>query len=1462
MRLASIRGTIGQSRQSTAEKSDARRVPEPVSTNRLGETMRRVGPYPVFVMLCVCVLAWWAAASAVLATEIPVAETDPGQAVAHQSTTEEQNTSGPVEIFGEYTPYDFSAWETDGLDGPDAVSVGPLANLPVVSEGLETMIAQARADQPIRVLVFLRHLPQDRISSQVNARYAGQRAAIEAEIDRVLAQASARRDPSMTADKENYGQLVRTLPQEREALRGFNEQMETIGLSVKTDLSAELSAELAPFFARVRSEIERLGGEFEFSAIAGSLVVGRVPAARIAELGRHPDVLRISEDRLEHEHLDIMDDATEVSSSGGLWDSGADGGAYDPAVIDTGLDRTHPAMAGSASPLRNNFWTWYLVAGAADPTFNDYAGEDDLQGHGTHVAGIVGSYGSTGYSAHLGMAYGVEKLVTLKAGWRNTFGDGKMYWSDRHNIVDRALYHNENLYPVSTFNDDVDGLNLSFGGSTTDDDTDDSRFWDSVISSYSDLPMTISAGNSGPSNANFNNPAITYNAITVANVWDHGTADRVDDTIASSSSVGPTASGRRKPDIAAPGSSIMAPRNTWEGTNADFISKSGTSMSSPSVLGVAMDLMDAGVWDELEIKALLINTAQKNEPGIDIESDSDGWDDQIGWGYMNAWAAHYHRNDVVTSSVTPRGTAGDYRLFKGVMRDEGAGGEGRDRVTMAWNRHATYNPAAPPSTYYSLANLNLRLYRETDNFFYDIDSTVSDNVHQVRIGSGAGSTDVVVKAYSWSTSFAHGGATENFALATEEGFTEVTIPSAFSGLAQKPSSVEPGETFDLEVWVRNNDEIASHNNTLDLNLPAGWTLVSGSEIQNLGSAAGGGGYSAHGAWTIQVAPAQPIGLDHVITPQTHDSYGTPWGTINWGTSVNVQWDTTAPTPNPMTFSTPPHATGQSSVEMWATTASDLHEPIDYYLYFGSSPTGGSGGTNSGWQPGRQYIDGGLGTNHEYCYRPYARDSAVAQNQTSMPSTSCAYTLIQTALAPVMTPISTSAIDASPVGTFANLGSGSSGVMTQNLTHGTSSGWVQSTAAWGSTGLSTNTEYVFRTRSRNGDAVESTYGPVDSAYTLIETALAPSMTPVSTTAINVSPAGTFTNLAGASSGVMTQNLTLGTSTGWVQTTAAWGSAGLSANSEYVFRTRSRNGDGVESTYGPTASSYTLIEAPPAPSMSPTSTSSIGVQLPGSYSNLGAGSSGLRIDNLTNGANSGWIQGPVNWASAGLGANTEYSFAGRSRNGDGVENPLGPTASAYSLIEAPAAPMATATSATTIDALSQGSYSNIAAGVSGLRVDNLTQGTQSGWVQGPVSWTSSGLTPNTEYTFAGRSRNGGGVENPPGPTTSARTHAAEPAPTGFATRTHASLTARWLANGNPAGTEYWVENLTTGADSGWTTNTEWVDTSTGPEMTYTYQGKARNADLVETAIVHLGDVESPFWGDGFESGDTAAWSDTAP
>jgi len=166
------------------------------------------------------------------------------------------------------------------------------------------------------------------------------------------------------------------------------------------------------------------------------------------------------------------------------------------------------------------------------------------------------------------------------------------------------------------------------------------------------------------------------------------------------------------------------------------------------------------------------------------------------------------------------------------------------------------------------------------------------------------------------------------------------------------------------------------------------------------------------------------------------------------------------------------------------------------------------------------------------------------------------------------------------------------------------------------------------------------------------------------------------------------------------------------------------------------------------------------------------------------------------------------------------------------------------------------------VAGLRVDNLTNGTDSGWVQGAVNWTSLGLNPNTQYSFATRTRNGDGIENPIGPGAAVYTLAMLPTAAPFGGTTQQSVLVRWDANGNPPGTEYLVDNITLGTSSGWITALEWLDTSTGPNSTYSYLVRARNGDGVETGTTFVGTVETGFFGDGFESADTTAWSSTTP
>ncbi|WP_158279859.1 Ig-like domain-containing protein [Coraliomargarita sinensis] len=104
-------------------------------------------------------------------------------------------------------------------------------------------------------------------------------------------------------------------------------------------------------------------------------------------------------------------------------------------------------------------------------------------------------------------------------------------------------------------------------------------------------------------------------------------------------------------------------------------------------------------------------------------------------------------------------------------------------------------------------------------------------------------------------------------------------------------------------------------------------------------------------------------------------FGSNYQSVIQGTVAMVP-DTSAPTPDPMTFAVAPTPISSSSITMTATTAFDLNG-VEYYF----TCTAG-GGNDSGWQDSNVYTDSGLTPGVEYSYTVKARDKQPAGNATA------------------------------------------------------------------------------------------------------------------------------------------------------------------------------------------------------------------------------------------------------------------------------------------------------------------------------------------------------------------------------------------------------------------------------------------------------------------------------------------------
>ena len=180
----------------------------------------------------------------------------------------------------------------------------------------------------------------------------------------------------------------------------------------------------------------------------------------------------------------------------------------------------------------------------------------------------------------------------------------------------------------------ADVVNVSIGYNTFDEGQDsytvedldgDTGLTTRAVDRAARLGVTVvvSAGNSGcaaPDSCWYrvNTPADADSAIAVG-------AIRPDSSLAAFSSRGPTADGRRKPDVVVQGTGVPA---AWD--DGRYAQVGGTSFASPQVAGIVAQMLQVNpTLRPTEVRALLRRTA----------SQADAPDNEMGWGIVDAEGA-------------------------------------------------------------------------------------------------------------------------------------------------------------------------------------------------------------------------------------------------------------------------------------------------------------------------------------------------------------------------------------------------------------------------------------------------------------------------------------------------------------------------------------------------------------------------------------------------------------------------------------------------------------------------------------------------------------------------------------------------------------------------------------------------------------------------------------------------------
>lgn len=370
--------------------------------------------------------------------------------------------------------------------------------------------------------------------------------------------------------------------------------------------------------AKHEARVQRMGAHLNARLGLVNGMALTIPVSALPALAADPEVVSI---HLDHAIKGMDSTTNAVVNVSSAWNAGYDGSGIGVAIIDSGINDTHPDLWDTK--LTHSRVVYHQdFTGTA--TTNSSGAQYDLYGHGTHVAGIVGGNGYLSDGNYSGVAPAVN-LVDLRALDEN--GNGT------DSSVIAAIQ--EAISLQNTYNIQV--INLSLGRGIAESYTQD-PLCQAVESAWqSGLVVVVAAGNYGRLSVDGSDGYGTVTApgndpfvITVGAMNSNGSTSQSAQIMTTYTSKGPTTYDHVvKPDIMAPGNGIVSlaapgatleadyPAQLVDGNNGkpDYFTLSGTSMATPVVSGAAVLLLQqkSNLTPD-QVKARLMQTTYQSFP--------------------------------------------------------------------------------------------------------------------------------------------------------------------------------------------------------------------------------------------------------------------------------------------------------------------------------------------------------------------------------------------------------------------------------------------------------------------------------------------------------------------------------------------------------------------------------------------------------------------------------------------------------------------------------------------------------------------------------------------------------------------------------------------------------------------------------------------------------------------------------